>query len=825
MRKSKLLLSLFLAAALSFPTSPAVTNNTAVVEAAAKKVAITNAADGTLTIEKGESYKLKANRSDVKWKSSNPKNVTVNKTGNLKGKNYGNSTITASAGKSKAKVAVTVGTKISRVNVVKPAVALLVGGQSTIKADITPENASNKTLNYKSKNADIATVSKEGVITAKKTGKTQITVKSTDGTKKSETITVTVRTEGSIPRLQDDFYSSINATTIKDHALSENQMQWSGFYDLSTNITNSMNNIIDNLAAKKDDYSNGTIEQKITDFYLLARDMETRDAAGVKPLKEYTDKVDNAKTVEEYVDVLAELLKYGHASVLGFGISPDLTDSNKYILVNAGPDHILPKNYMVDAEYKLVQDAVFTFIKQMFTLAGESESSATEIATQVFKFEQELAANDLDISDMYDINKAYRIYTSDELVKLYSNCDIKKLLKTIGITHFDKCMVSGEENIKKINSMLTQENLELLKNYTKFTLYMNCCNYLTSAHYDALSSLNAIILGPSGNKTMDTVAKEMTQSLFSWEFGKLYVDNYFSEESKKEIESMTQDIIETFRNRIKKLDWLSDATKQKAINKLNTMKVKIGYPDKWPSYFENISIDASMGLVENLMQITMALNSDIQSLLDSGVDKTQWAMTPQTVNACYTPQANDITFPAAILQAPFYDKDASYAQNLGGIGTVIGHEITHAFDTSGAEFDENGNYNNWWTEADFAEFMSRAEKVKNYYNSIELSNGLFQNGDLTITENIADMGAMACALDIAGSDKKAQLEIFKSNANIWASNYTDQYRDYLLTNDVHSLDKVRVNAILPLFDQFYDVFGVREDDAMYVAPEDRVQVW
>lgn len=825
MRKSKILLSLLLAAALSFPTSPAVTDNTAVVEAAAKKVAITNAADGTLTIEKGESYKLKANRSDVKWKSSNTKNVTVNKTGNIKGKNYGNSTITASAGKSKAKVAVTVGTKINSINVVKPAVALLVGEQSTIKTDVSPTNASNQTLNYKSGNTGIASVSKKGVITAKNTGKTQITIKSTDGTKKSETVTVTVRAQGSIPRLQDDFYSAINFTTIQDHALSENQTQWSGFYDLSTNITNNMNTIIDNLTAEKDNYKNGTTEQKIIDFYLLARNMEARDAAGVEPLKEYTDKIDNAKTISEYTDVLAELLKYGQSSILSFGVSQDLTDSNKYILVNSGPDHILPKNYMVDEAYKPVQDAVFTFIKQMFSLAGESESSATEIATQVFKLEQELAANDLDIADMYDINKAYTIYTADDLVKLYSNCDIKKFLEAIGVTHFDKCMVSGEANIKKINSMLTQENLELLKNYTKFTLYMGCSNYLTSAHYDALNSLNSVIVGPSEATTMDTVAKEMTQSLFSWEFGKLYVDNYFSEESKKEVEAMTQDIIETFRKRIKKLDWLSDATKQKAINKLNAMKVKIGYPEKWPSYFENISIDASKGLIENLMQITTALNSDVQSLLDSGVDKTAWAMTPQTVNACYTPQSNDITFPAAILQAPFYDKNASYAQNLGGIGTVIGHEITHAFDTSGAGFDENGNYNNWWTESDFAEFMSRAEKVKNYYNSIELSNGLFQNGDLTITENIADMGAMACALDIAGNDKKAQLEIFKSNANIWASNYTDQYRDYLLTNDVHSLDKVRVNAILPLFDQFYDVFGIREDDAMYVAPEDRVQVW
>ena len=200
-------------------------------------------------------------------------------------------------------------------------------------------------------------------------------------------------------------------------------------------------------------------------------------------------------------------------------------------------------------------------------------------------------------------------------------------------------------------------------------------------------------------------------------------------------------------------------------------------------------------------------------------------MTPQTVNACYSPQANDITFPAAILQAPFYDKDADHATNLGGIGTIIGHEITHAFDTNGATYDENGNYSNWWTKEDLVQFTARAENVKKYFNGIEVTNGIFQNGDLTITENIADMGAMACVLQIVGDDKQAQRKVFESNATIWAANQTDQYRDFLLTMDVHSLNKVRVNAVLPLFDQFYDVYGVTKKDAMYVAPEDRVQIW
>lgn len=288
---------------------------------------------------------------------------------------------------------------------------------------------------------------------------------------------------------------------------------------------------------------------------------------------------------------------------------------------------------------------------------------------------------------------------------------------------------------------------------------------------------------------------------------------------------MTKQLIQTFRNRLQNITWLSDATKQKAATKLDTMKVKIGYPDTWPAYLDEIPIDPSKSIIENVTHIEEALNADVQKRLDSGVDKTRWVASPQTVNAFYNPQANDITFPAAILQAPFYDKDADYAQNLGGIGTVIGHEITHAFDTNGAGYDENGNYNNWWTQEDLAQFTARAQKVKDYYSSIEVTNGVFQNGDMTVTENIADMGAMACVLDIVGDDKEAQRKVFESNANIWASNQTDQYRDYLLMADMHSQNKVRVNAVLPLFEQFYDIFEVTKTDAMYVAPEDRVKIW
>lgn len=829
MKKRNRMLSLLLAALLAFQTAPyaaAPADSEAVVEAAVKKAEITNVKTDTLTIEKGEVFQLKANRSDVKWKSSNKKAVTVSKTGKIKGVKEGTSTIALTAGKSIATLKVTVGTKVSSVNVIKPAIALPVGGKSTIKVEVSPADASNPMVTYQSANTKVASVSKDGgVVTAKKAGVTKITVQASDGSKKKETVYVTVRAANSAIRLQDDFYQAVNASILTEHALAENQNQWSGFYELQENITKNLSSLIDGLVTEKDKYEQGSTEKKIIDFYSLASDMDARDQAGITPLKPYIDQIDEASTVADFVQVLAQLNKAGVGNLFTFTVGQDTMDSSKYVLTDSGPTYVLPKDYMQGDASQPVQQAFLAFIKQMFVLAGETEQKAAEIAEQVFELEKEFALGGLGVEDQYNVEKIYNPYSKEQLDSLYSNCDIEAFLKTVGITKFDKCIVYVPENAKKVNGYLTQDRLELLKNYTKFTLYTACSGYLTSAHYKAAQDLNASLLGPQEEKTMDTVAKELTQTLFSWEFGKLYTDKYFSEESKKEVEQLTQELIRTFRDRLQKIDWLSDATKQKAIQKLDAMKVKIGYPDKWPSYLDDISIDTSLGLVENVLHIQEALNGDVQALLDSGVDKEKWIMTPQTVNACYSPQANDITFPAAILQAPFYDKDADHATNLGGIGTVIGHEITHAFDTNGATYDENGNYSNWWTKEDLAQFTARAENVKKYFNGIEVTNGIFQNGDLTITENIADMGAMACAMQIVGDDKDAQRKVFESNATIWAANQTDQYRDFLLTMDVHSLNKVRVNAVLPLFDQFYDVYGVTKKDAMYVAPEDRVQIW
>ncbi len=826
MKRRNKILSLLLAVLLAFPAAPAgaAAGGTTAVEAAAKKIAITNVTATTLTIEKGETYQLKANRADAVWKSSSAA-VTVSSSGKIKGIKKGTAKITAVSGKSKASIQVTVGTKVSDVNVIKSAVALPVGAKSTIKPAVSPADASNQAVTYRSKNVSIASVSKKGVITAKKAGQTKIIVQAADGSKKKETVTVTVRDNDSVLRLQDDFYQAINASVINAHPLKENEGQWSQFEQLSDSVDDKLNGLIDSLVAKKDSYADGTMEQKIIDYYLLYRDIDARDQTSIEPLRPYLTKIDEAQTVAEFINVLAQLGGFGLNSILNFDIQPDTTDSNRYVLTDKGPSYCLMKEYLQGEANEPIRQALKNYIRQLFVLAGESDANAAKIAEQLYPFQEELSLDGLSIADQYDISRYYNLYTKDELASLYSNCDIIKFLSDIGITSFDRCIVWDVENAKKINSLLTQDNLELLKNNAKLMLFVQCATYLTSSHYSAVQDFSLLLTGDGEEANPDLRAKAKTQSMFSWEFGKLYADNYCSAETKKQIEDMAEQMIQTYRGRLAKLDWLSEATKQKAIAKLDAMKIKIGYPQEFPSYYDNVSIDPSKSLLENTMQIWKALNANGQKYLDEGVDKTLWSTTPQTVNAFYNPFNNDITIPAGILQAPYYDKDADYAQNLGGIGTLIAHEITHAFDTNGSRYDENGNLNDWWTKEDYAQFLAKAQKVQEYYSGFEIANGIFQNGVQTVTENIADMGAMSCVLELAGDDKAAQRSIFESNANIWASKESDAFRDFMLVSDVHSHNKIRVNAILPLFEQFYSVYDIKQTDAMYIAPEDRVQIW
>lgn len=714
----------------------------------------------------------------------------------------------------------------TKLTVIHPNIALNVGEITEVKVFVTPEN---QKLTYRSTDNTCVKVSKTGLVTAVKPGTASIIVKAKDGTKTE--IKVTVYKKNAKSLIQDDFYDAVNAKTIKKMDLGD-EADVSRFSEVQDLVDEQMKGIVNDLLSGKDTYEAGSIERKICDFYAAGVDMTARDALGAKPLKPYLDKIDAAKTIDEYLDALILISKEtGCQSILSAGVGVDDMDSSRYIY-NFGVGGVSVSKVFFNPLYANTLQIYQNLFAELYNL-NENSDKGQEIAAKYIEFLRPIAEHSLNQEDYYDASKTYNIKSREEIKQIFSNIDIDRYLNETGFQDLKEACVADLGCAEYVNTLLVPENLEMLKIYTRMSFYLATVMSLTTDHYKLVENTNNALTGSSKVETMEEVMQENIQQIYAWEFSKLYTDKYFPESSKKAVEKMTKKIIRTYRKRIEKLDWMNEKTKKKAIEKLDNMKVKIGYPDTYPEGMTSFEVTAGESYFDLCVKLNLLQKESNLAVINEKVDKEEWAMLPTVVNACYNPSANDITFPAAILQGEFYDPERTEEENYGGIGVVIAHEITHAFDTSGATYDKDGNYKNWWTKKDKKEFEKRAEKLKTYYNGFEIGviekNGedvvLFQNGDLTITENIADTGAVACMLEIIGNDKAKLKRFFKSYANTWASKATDQYADYLLAMDVHSADKVRVNAAIALFDEFYEVFDIDKDDAMYVAPKNRVQIW
>ncbi|MDU4849291.1 MAG: M13 family metallopeptidase [Clostridium sp.] len=373
-----------------------------------------------------------------------------------------------------------------------------------------------------------------------------------------------------------------------------------------------------------------------------------------------------------------------------------------------------------------------------------------------------------------------------------------------------------------------EENLQLIKDYIEINNIAGIAGCLGEDFQKAQEEFSKQYLGTSGDISKEEKAVNAVNSLLAEPFGEIYIQKYFSDKTKENVEEITKEIIKTYEKRIDKLDWMSNETKTKAKEKLDKLGVQIGYPDKWEDYskLEIRSFEEGGSLLENVINIAEFEENKQIEKINKTVDKNEFLCPPQTINAFYNPTTNTITVPAGILQKPFYDESGNKEKILGGIGAVIGHEISHAFDNTGSQFDGDGNFNNWWTDEDYKKFEEKTNKVREFYNNVKLGNGENVNGSLTVGENIADIGGMACVLDILKDTPNADYKsFFETNANIWREICTKEYEELKLQNDVHSPNKVRVNAVLPQFDEFYNTYGVKEGDKMYVKPEDRLQIW
>ena len=627
--------------------------------------------------------------------------------------------------------------------------------------------------------------------------------------------------------LKDDFYATVNKEALNNFEIKPGRLIAGNAYSLDDTNTERINDLLANIINQS--HEKGTKEQKIADLYNNITDTESRNKAGITPIKPYLDKIDEVKTIKDLNEINSELIKELCISALGdFSVTADFKDNTKNI-----PDFymiapILPKDiYMSDNAEQI--KAYKDYLTENLVLSGETKESAQKHSEAYFDFEKQLAESMLDTQDNADVDKIYNLYTLEELQKAVPNMDISKILKDSEFKYDGKILVSDVGLLEKNGELYNKDNIDVLKTRAKLIVLLGWGETLNEEFTQVSTDFQNAFYGTEGSYTAEEKATITIENIMYDYLGELYAQNYFSKEAKQNVEKMISDIIDVYRTRIEKLTWMSDTTKEKALKKLDTMQINVGYPEDVQSYMDDVEIKSAAdggSYFENMLAISKEQVKNLIEHQDEPIDKNDWGMAVYTVNAMYDSLANSITFPAGILQAPIYDVNASYEENLGGIGYIIAHEITHAFDNNGAKFDENGNATDWWTEEDYSAFSKLCKDVEAFYDGEEAAPGIAVNGELTLSENIADLGAVSCITEIVSHLDNPNYEaLYKSIARTWASSSSREYMQYVSQTNVHCLDKLRTNRTIVNDQEFYDTFGIKENDGMYVAPEDRVHIW
>lgn len=637
-------------------------------------------------------------------------------------------------------------------------------------------------------------------------------------------------------RPQDDFYNYVNGTWAKTAKIPADKPTWGSFHILREKTDENCLLILDNLL--KENFAQDTEGQKIKDLYESFIDWKKRDAEGLKPIEGLLTKIDNIKTLADLQKYLEEVTPEGENPICAWGVYADMKDSNMNTVylgnfsIGMGRDYYQKDNKENTEALQKYQDYVMAIFKVL------KDDKAAEKAKQMVNFERSVAKLMLTNEEDRNPNLSYNPQTMAELSKLVKNINLPQLLKNVGV-NTDKVVVSEIRLYKQYDKFINEKNLPLIKDYLKYQLVADNASNLTK-ELDELSFnfYSKELQGQQEQRPMNKRALSVINGILGEAFGKLYVEKYFPPKAKEEMVTLVDYLKKSFAQHIKDVTWMSDATKEKALAKLNKFTVKVGYPDKWEDY-SKLTIEPAAKTVyfANLQRVSEWAYQKSLEKVGKPVDKTKWGMSPQTVNAYYNPLYNEIVFPAAILQPPFFNFEADPAVNFGGIGAVIGHEMTHGFDDSGAEFDGDGNLKNWWTPEDKKNFENATKALAKQYDQYEPVKGVFVNGTFTSGENIADLGGVNIAFDAlqmylkdkGNVDKISNFtqdqRFFISWGTVWRTLSTDKYLTNQVKTDPHSPGYFRSFGPLVNVDAWYKAFDVKEGDKLYKKPEDRVKIW
>lgn len=640
----------------------------------------------------------------------------------------------------------------------------------------------------------------------------------------------------------EDFYTFVNSGWEKAHPLTAEHARYGQFNILNDSSEERVKQLILHLGDRNP--QPGTVDHKVWTIYSQAMDSARRNAEGAAPIQAHLQKIENTPH-EEMTDLF--LWMHGNYASPLFGAGPmeNLNNSNEYAMyVSGGSLGLGDRDYYLenDPRNTEVREAYKKLIVTQMMNAGLAEADAQRIMNNVMKIETSIAESAMTREESRNIKAMNNPRTFARLKTDYPNIPWDRFfIETMGIESPDTVIVTELNGLEKSNKLFAQLSDRELKDYYLWKYVAQAAPTLSDAFTDASFEFSKVMSGVQEQRPRWKRALGATESALGEAVGQLYVEKYFPESSKQYMLGLVENLREALGEHITNLEWMTDSTKAQALNKLNAFTVKIGYPDKWKDY-SSMEIDPALSYYENMHNVSMWHQRDLYSKWGKPVDKTEWGMTPQTVNAYYNPMANEIVFPAAILQAPFFDPEASDAENYGGIGVVIGHEMTHGFDDQGRNFDAQGNMTDWWTAEDAKAFEEKTKGLIAQFDEVEVLPGLHANGQYTLGENIADQGGLRVAMTaFLNSQKKKGVDVnseeakidgytpaqvfYMNYANLWANNIREAEIRSLTTGDVHSLGRNRVNVTLRNIAPFFEAFSIKEGDPMYRPESERVVIW
>ena len=635
----------------------------------------------------------------------------------------------------------------------------------------------------------------------------------------------------------DDFYNYASGTWIKNNPVPAKETRWGSFNLLRDFNINAVKTILSESASNKK-AAPGSVEKRVGDFYTAGMDSLTIEKLGYAPIRADLEKAGSITDLNGVINHAAVMRTNGSGSpFFGFFVGQD----RKYVKnivpqLSQGGTTLGDRDFYLksDARSLLIQEALKKYISSLFTLSGTPQSEAAKNAEVIFNIEKTLAAAQMSRVEMRDPYKTYNKFSLADLSKITSNLNWQNLLPLMKAGGQDTVLVNSPKFFTELNNLLSTTPVNDLKTYLQWNILKTSAPYLSSAFVDANFAYNQVITGQRVQTPRWQRMSSLTDGTVGDLLGQLYVNKHFKPEAKARMQELVSNLVKAYEIRIKNLDWMSDVTKQKALDKLHAFTPKIAYPDKWKTY-DGLEINRGT-FFENLRNTGSWSYTEMVGQLGKPVDKSRWGMTPPTVNAYYNPVNNEIVFPAGILQFPFFDPNADDAVNYGGIGAVIGHEISHGFDDQGSQFDKDGTLRNWWTDEDRTRFKAKATALQEQFDAYTVLDTLHVNGKLTLGENIGDLGGLNAAYEAFKMTKQGQSNVkidgftpdqrfFLSWAQVWKGNILNESAAQLIVVDPHSPGPYRTIGAPVNMDAWYNAFDIKPGDKLYKKPEDRIRLW